>query len=168
MALYVNPLIHNTMLDANLIDEVVSGTNPAVNRIVELSRSGEDINIVLPYSVREELSGPTTPPRVRAAADLFPYSCCVELTALEIASRDRLVKEAKGNSEIKNVERDLHHIFETGKYGGGQFITRDRWLLRNTKRIAHLAQVEAVTPEHFVEKVDEALERRAAQQRRSG
>ena len=110
MGRYVDPLVHNTMLDANLLDEVVSGMSAAVNRIIELDDSGDDINIVLPYSVRDELNHSATPAAVRAAANRLIYSVPVELTAPEIASLTRLVNEARGNSQRKNVERDLHHI----------------------------------------------------------
>jgi hypothetical protein len=162
MARKVDPLVHNTMLDANLLDEVVSGTCAAVNRMMELYDSGDDINIVLPYSVRDELNRPATPAAVRTAANRFIYSIRVQLTPPEIANRDRLIEEARGNSKKKNVERDLNHIFEAGKHGGGQFVTRDDWLLRKAERIWDLAQVEVVTPEQFVEKAEVALERRTA------
>lgn len=158
MARYVDPLVHNTMLDANLLDEVVAKTSAAVNHIIELDDSGH-IYIVLPYTVRDELNHPATPALVRAAANRFIYSVPVELTAPEIASLNRLISEARGNSQRKNVERDLHHIFETGKYGGGHFVTRDDWLLRNAVCIRDLAQVEVVTPEQFVEKVEMAFKR---------
>ena len=39
------------------------------------------------------------------------------------------------NHDARNVERDLHHIFETGKYDGGHFVTCDDWLLRNAECI---------------------------------
>ena len=157
MARYVNPLVFNTMLDGNLLNEVVSGTNAAVSRIIEFRDSG-DINIVLPHSVRDEVHHARTPPQVRAAANQFVYSIRVNLTAPEIAIYERLVKEAQGNSQRKNVERDLYHIFETGKYGGGHFVTRDTWLLRNAERVWESAHVEVVTPEQFIEKVEAALQ----------
>jgi hypothetical protein len=47
MARYVDPLVHNTMLDANLLDEVASGTSVAVNRIWSYA-TASDITIVLP------------------------------------------------------------------------------------------------------------------------
>jgi len=161
MARYVDPLIHNTMLDANILDEVVAQTNAAVNRIIDLDDSGRDLTIVLPYSVRDELNNPATPASVRAAANKFIYSIPVQLTAPEIACLKRLVEEAQGNSQRKNVERDLYHIFETGRHGGGHFVTRDEWLLRNAELIWDLARVEIVTPEEFAEKVEGAFERRA-------
>jgi hypothetical protein len=161
MVRYVDPLFHNTMLDTNLLDEIVSGTHPAVARMVGLNEN-EEIIIVLPYSVRAELNDPATPAPVRAAASNFIYSIRVQLTATEIARRDRLIKEAQGNSQRKNVDRDLHHIFETGRCGGGHFVTRDAWLLRNAERIWSLAQVEVVTPEQFVEKTELALKLRPA------
>ena len=71
----------------------------------------------------------------------------VELAAPEIANRNRLIEDARGNSKRKNVERDLNHIFDADKYGGGHFVTRDDWLLRNAERIRDLAQVEVVTHE---------------------
>jgi len=157
MARYVDPLVHNTILDANLLNEVVSGRTPTVNRMVVL----EDINIVLSYSVREELNRSATPAAVRAAANRFIYSIRVELTPPEIASLNCLINEARGNSQRKNVERDLLHIFETGKNGGGHFVTRDDWLLRNAECIWGLAQVEIVTPEQFEEKVETAFKLRA-------
>ena len=159
MARYVNILIFNTMLDANLLDEVVSGANAAVKRIIEL-RDSEDIDIVLPYSVRDEVKNPRTPPQVRAMSDQFIYSVPVDLTAPQIAYYERLVRETKGNSQLKNVERDLYHIFETGKHGGGHFVTRDTWLLKNAERIWELAHVEIVTPEQFIEKAETALQAR--------
>lgn len=156
MAKYIDPLIFNTMLDANLLDEVVSGESAAVNRIMELCDS-EDLNIVLPYSVRDEVNHPKTLRQVREAANQFIYSIRVELTDPERARYEQLVSEARGKSQRKNVEDDLYHIFESGKYGGGHFVTRDGWLLRNTERIWESAHVEVVPPEEFVEKVETAL-----------
>lgn len=80
------------------------------------------------------------------------------LTATERAIYERLVKEAQGSSQRKNVERDLYHIFETGKYGGGHFVTRDIWLLKNAERIWESAHVEVVTPEEFVANAETALQ----------
>jgi hypothetical protein len=158
MARWVDPFAHNTMLDGNILNQVASRASATVNRLLDLQDLG--VNIVLPYTVREEVDHPATPQDVREAATTFVYTEPVDFPAAVQARRDRLVAEARGNAQSKNVERDLHHIFETGLCGGGHFVTRDEWLLRNSERIWMMAHVEVVTPEQFVDRAETALARR--------
>ena len=73
----------------------------------------------------------------------------------------RLLAEASGEAESKNIARDLFHVFEAQKYGGGHFITRDKRLLKRSDAIAQALQIEVLTPEAFLEKVRMAKERKA-------
>ena len=67
MARFVDPLYTNTLIDANIFDEIAHGKNEAVAEIVRIYDEGE-INVLLAYSVQEELNDPSTPESVKRAA----------------------------------------------------------------------------------------------------
>ncbi len=63
MAQFVNPLIVNNFIDANIMDDIADGKDDAVNRIIEMNQNNE-IEIHLPYSVQDELNHSNTPAHV--------------------------------------------------------------------------------------------------------
>ena len=155
MKRFVNPLLVASFIDANILDDVADGEDESVNRLVEMNRNGE-INIHLPWSVQSELDHPNTPAHVRRAAAEFLYSTRVQLTAPELANVTKLVEITKGDANAKNIEADLFHVAEAGKYGAGYFVTRDKRLLARAGKIAEFLGVSVVTPSVFLQKVDEA------------
>ena len=158
MARFIDPLYTNNFLDANIFDEIADGQNKAVQELLRIYHE-ENITLILPYSVQAELEDPNTPEAVRKASQSFNYSIKVTLTKGEHQLYERLLAEITGDSEPKNIARDLFHVFEAQKNGGGHFITRDKRLLKRSDAIADLLNIEVMTPESFVSKVREAKER---------
>jgi predicted nucleic acid-binding protein len=154
MARFVNPLFVNNFIDANIMDDIADSEDDAVNRIVGMTRN-DAVQILLSYSVQDELNHPNTPAHVRRAASEFDYSKAVQLTPMELANIEKLVEHAKGNADLKNIRRDLFHVSEAGKYGG-YFITRDKRLLARADKIANFLGVEVVTPSTFLQRVEHA------------
>lgn len=157
MTRFINPLLVNNFVDANILDEVLDGEDAAVNEIVSLVRTGE-ITLLLPYSVQNEIKNPYTPAHVRRAANHFLFSVEVELTDGERCRYRDLVAAVKGNAEEKNIAPDLYHVWEAAKYGR-YFITRDKRLLARSGAIASILQMDVVTPTEFLERVAKARKR---------
>lgn len=158
MARFIDPLHSNNFLDANIFNEIADGQQEAVQEILRIYE-GERITLLLPYSVQAELEDPNTPEAVRKVARQFIYSIEVTLTDGEKKLYQKLLAEVSGDSDPKNIARDLFHVFEAQKNGGGHFITRDKRLLKRSEAIAELLSIEVVTPEQFVAKVRRAKER---------
>lgn len=165
MARFIDPLYTNNFLDANIFDQVAGGQNEAVEGILRVYDEGA-ISILLPYSVQNELKEPNTPESVRKSSQNFNYSIEVQLTEREKEQYGRLLAEIVGDSEPKNIARDLFHVFEAAKYGGGHFVTLDKCLLKRGDSIAALLNIEVLTPEDFLEKVVMAEELKAEFDRR--
>jgi predicted nucleic acid-binding protein len=151
MARFIDPFRVNNLVDANILDDAADGQDAAVREIVRLAETRQ-ITLLLPYSVRNELSDPNTPAHVRRAADQFLFSIEVELTNEERARIERVITAAKGDADEKNIRTDLFHICEAAKYGG-YFITRDKRLLKRRSIVQSMLQVDLVTPSEFLERV---------------
>lgn len=158
MARFIDPLYTNNFLDANIFDEIADGQQGAVQEILRIYER-ERVTLLLPYSVQAELEDLNTPELVRKAARQFIYSIEVTLTDGEQRLYERLLAEVTGDSDPKNIARDLFHVFEAQKNGGGHFVTRDKRLLKRSEAIERLLSIEVVTPENFVGKVRRAKER---------
>ncbi len=157
MTRFIDPLLFNNFVDANILDDVADGEDAAVNEIVDLAQSGK-ITLLLPYSVQNELKNPTTPAHVQRAATLFPFSVEVRLTEGERRRYRDLVAAVKGDAKEKNIAPDLFHVCEAAKYGG-YFITRDKRLLARSGAISSELQIDVVTPMVFLERIAEARQR---------
>jgi len=160
MARFIDPFYTNTFLDSNLFNEIAEGTNPAVVEILRLYKEGGGIQLLFPYSVQDELKAPNTPEVVRKAATQFVFTEKVTLTDPERKTYEKLLADASGDAEPANIARDLFHVFESAKYGGGHFVTRDKRLLKRIDAISELLQLELATPETFLEKVEMARQRK--------
>jgi predicted nucleic acid-binding protein len=158
MARFIDPLYTNNFLDANIFDEIADGQEAAVHEILRIY-DDEHITLLLPYSVQAELEDPKTPEAVKKASQHFVYSIEVNLTGGEKELYQKLLAEVTGDSQPKNIARDLFHVFEAQKNGGGHFVTRDKRLLKRSDAIEALLHIEVLTPEDFVNKVREAQER---------
>ncbi|MGA7562575.1 MAG: type II toxin-antitoxin system VapC family toxin [Desulfobaccales bacterium] len=154
MARFINPLFVNSLIDANIVDQIAAGTWEPIRRILELQGANE-IQLIIPHSVLTELLRPTTPAGIRAAAQDLIFTIPVGLTVGERKERDRLLQLARGNAKLRNIEHDLLHVAEAAKYGG-YFITLDERLLKRAAVISGVIGVEVVTPERFIERVVEA------------
>lgn len=166
MARFIDPFYTNNFLDANIFDEIAYGQNETVKKILTLSDE-EKVVFLLPYSVQYELQDPNTPESVLKASQGFNYSVEVHLTDNEKKLHEKLVEEVIGEAQAKNIARDLFHVFEASKYGGGHFITLDKRLLKRADTIAQALQIEVLTPESFLQKVHIAKRRNAELARRN-
>ena len=157
MARFIDPFYTNNFLDANIFDEIDDGRE-AIEEIVRIYDQGS-ITLILPYSVQAELADPSTPAAVKNASQQFIYSMQVSLTDGEKKAYEKLLSVVTGDSKPENIARDLFHVFEAHKNGGGHFITRDKRLLKRGDAIVDLLGIEVLTPEAFVAKVREAQAR---------
>lgn len=157
MARFIDPFYANNFLDANIFDEIDDGEE-AVQEMLRIYDQ-ESITLILPYSVQAELGDPNTPTAVKKASQQFIYSIQVSLTEGEKKLFEKLLAVVTGDSKPENIARDLFHVFEAQKNGGGHFITRDKRLLKRRDAIADLLGVEVLTPEAFVAKIREAQAR---------
>jgi len=151
MAKRVDPRIHNNFVDANFWDN--SG-NPfedaAMSEILRLAER-EEINLILPFSVKTEIEHPNTPPEIKFQATGFSYTPQTQLTPNELAIRTKLLRLFQGNAKSGKHDRDVFHLFEAEKYGGGYFITKDCRLLRKCKEVESLfISLCIVCPSEFV------------------
>jgi hypothetical protein len=135
VATRVDPRIQNNFLDANFWDD--SG-NPiddsATTEILDLERQ-EEIGLILPFSVKAELEHPNTPTDVKLAASRMSYTERTELTPNEQVIRAKLLTLIHGNARSGKHDRDVIHLFESHKYGGGYFITKDTRILKKNTEI---------------------------------
>lgn len=155
MVRFINPLLVNNVIDANIVDHIAAEIWEPIRQILELHDTGE-IQLIIPHSVRTEILRQTTPAAIRAAAQDFIFTIDVGLTPEERIDRDRLLQRARGNAKLKNIAADLSHVAEAAKYGG-YFITMDERLLKRAAVISEVFDnIEVVTPNRFVEKVAEA------------
>ncbi len=157
MARFIDPLYTSSFLDANIFDEVAYGKNDAVQKILQIYDE-DHINLLMAYSVQDELNDHKTPEGVKKAAQSFIFSVKVTLTKPEQDLYEKLLKEVTGNAERKNIGRDLFHVFEAQKYGAGHFVTLDKRLLKRRATISNILGVDVITPEEFVKKVRFAQE----------
>ena len=163
---YVDPLIHNNFIDSNILDEIADGENDAVQEIIRVSDS-TDIQVLLPYSVCDEVNNPQTPAHVRRVVNYFIYSIEVNLNSYERQNYRDFVDAVSGEAQERNIAPDLFHVWEAAKNGGGYFITRDKRLLGRAPGIADFLGIEVVTPGSFLAKLDEARHKRDARKVRS-
>jgi hypothetical protein len=154
MARFINPLFVNSSIYSNIVHHMATDNWGPICRILELYRTNT-IRLIIPHSVYTELLSPTAPAEVRAAAQDFIFTKHICLTADEVKERDRLLKLSKGNTELKNIKDDLLHVAEAAKYGG-YFITLDKRLLKRGPTISVVMGVDVITPERFLERVNEA------------
>ena len=151
MAKRVNPQIHNNFVDANFWDD--SGNlleDAAMVEILDLEQRGET-SLILPFSVKEEIEHSNTPPEIKKQAEGMVYTLRTQLTPNELALRAKLLGLIQGNAKPGKHERDVYHLFESDKYGGGYFITKDTRLLRKAGEVERLlASLRIVSPSQFV------------------
>ena len=147
----IDPRIHNNFLDANFWDANGDPSDDqAAIEILDLEHQ-EEINLVLPFSVKGELEHPNTPPHAKRAASGMIYTERTELTLNEQAIRAKLLALIQGSAKPGKHDRDVLHLFEAQKYGGGYFITKDKRLLKKKMEIRSLlTSLRVVSPSDFM------------------
>jgi hypothetical protein len=151
MARRIDPRLHNNFIDANFWD---SSDNPldnsAAREILHLESEGE-ITLILPFSVKIEIAHPKTPSHVQSSASCMIYTEPTELTSNERAIHANVLKIIQGNANPGKHDRDVMHLFEAHKYGGGYFITKDKRLLEKKREIeGRLSSLRIVSPSDFI------------------
>ena len=152
MARRIDPRIHNSFVDANFWD--ISGASledAAVSEIMKLYHR-EDIILIMPHSVKAEIDHPNTPPKIkRQAADLL-FTEPTNLTPNEWAMHAKILKMIQGDAKPGRHDRDIMHLFEAEKYGGGYFITKDIRVLKKAREVERmLTSLRVVQPSEFMQ-----------------
>jgi predicted nucleic acid-binding protein len=133
----LDPRICNITLDANAVDRTPQ-TTALVDRLLSL-RDSEEINFVVPGSVRHQVEHPHTPGHVKDTMLPMIFSLPVEQTAPERETFRKVHALLKGNATSNKHDADARHLCEAAKYGGGYFITHDNRLLKKRGALrAHL------------------------------
>lgn len=77
-----------------------------------------------------------------------------QLTPDEQAIRGKLMALIQGNAKAGQHDRDVYHLFEADKYGGGYFITKDGRLLKKSAEVGRLlGSLYIVSPSTFMNHV---------------
>ena len=126
-----------------------------MDRVIAL-REANEINFVVPGSVRVETSHPNTPTNVQAAMLPEIHTLPVSRTAGEEATLYQIRAILRGNAQPGKHDADADHLFEASKYGGGYIITHDRRMLDKRDELRHLIGVALaiVTLEEFLAAYD--------------
>ena len=149
---HIDPRYRNNFLDANFWDSSGSPVeDSAMSDILGLYQRAR-VNLVLPFSVKAEIEHPNTPPEVKRHAASMIYTCRTLLTPGELALRAKILKLIQGNAKPGKHDRDVSHLFEAQKHGGGYFITKDVRLLRKNREVENLlTSLRVVRPSEFME-----------------
>jgi len=150
LARRIDPWIHNNSIDAHVLDRKGNAEDTVVDEILELARTVQII-LQLPYSVKDEINHPSTPPEVKQRAQGLPYTLQVPLTKNEISLYDKALSIVAGNAKPEKYAADVRHIVESDKYGGGYFLTNEKRLLKKNVELRSLVSVEIVTPTKFLQ-----------------
>lgn len=144
----LDPRHGNNFIDANVLDQVGGAAN-AVDQILALAEKDE-FTLLLPYSVKNEIEHPNTPPEVKRRAARLIYSVPVHLTPSELTTHKRIRQLIRGNSQSEQHANDAFHIVESAKNGGRHFITNDKRLLAMANKIWDALLIRVLTPDDFV------------------
>ncbi len=127
------------------------GLNPqesegeCTRRLLILNNEGE-INLVLPGTVKNEISHPRTPGFVEKRAAPLVFSNETSLTEEELKHREDIRTLVRGNAKPGAHQNDADHLYDLVKFGGGYFITTDNRLLRMTETLFGRYRVTTITP----------------------
>ena len=157
MARRIDPTIHNTVIDANVLDHLGDEDDVAFETMQALHESLKII-LVLPYSVLAELDHPNTPSTVKARSKNFIFTEPVSLTPGERSRLDEVVRLIRGNAQLGQHDRDAFHVWEASKYGAGYFVTKDKRLLRKAVEVGAMLQLVIESPTNFVTILNEFLD----------
>ena len=151
MAQRIDPRYVNSLIDANVLDQLGGPDDGVVRQILALAEDCK-VLLMLPHSVRAEIEHPNTPAVVKQRALPFIFTEPVSLTPPEVQRHQHVRDLVRGNAKAGKHDRDAYHMVEAAKYGG-YFITRDNRLLKKRSDIAHLlgADFVIVTPTEFLE-----------------
>lgn len=152
----LDPRICNIHLDANALDRTGGARDALVERVLAL-RESEEINFVVPESVRAEVNDPRTPTNVQNVVLPEIYSLTVSRTPDEQVIFGQIRAILMGNAKPGKHDADANHLFEASKYGGGYFITHDRRMLKKRDDLRSLIgpALAIVTLEEFLKVYDQ-------------
>ncbi|WP_425038112.1 hypothetical protein [Primorskyibacter sp. S187A] len=127
-------------IDANVLDFVSAERKNAVLKLVVLYES-EEVEVILPKGVREELEHPNVPVSVKV---LLPdvYTVEVELSVREQQQRSLVVSALQGNAKPGKHLADADHVFEAIKYQVDYFVTYDHRILDRSADIKEVVPNE--------------------------
>lgn len=153
----INPWHTNSFFDSCAFNPH-SPEHEASNEILRL-RDEEDLVVLIPDSVREEVKHPKTPHSVKAKASGLIYTIKGPGTRDEECRYQKILDILTGQGVPKNMEDDARHIFHAQKYGGAYFITTDNRLLKRAGPILRYCNLCILLPSQFLERVRSAKRR---------
>lgn len=146
----IDPRRTNNLIDANALHRTGGPQDAALDKILH-HVANDELPLVLPYSVQNELKHPNTPQDVKQRAMGLIFSIEVELTPHERQQHADVQAILKGNAKSGKHDWDAFHVVESAKYGG-YFLTNDKRILSKRGEIAAvLPGQRIVTPEEFLQ-----------------
>lgn len=145
----IDPRLLNTFLDATVLHRKGDVEDEVVEEILRTAFERRVV-LILPHSVKDEISHSNTPSEVKSRAQGLIYSTPVQLTVAEKELHRRVRHVIRGNAKAGKHDADAFHLVESDKHGGGYFLTNDKRLLRKKTELSHLLQIEIVTPTEFL------------------
>jgi predicted nucleic acid-binding protein len=151
----LDPRVSNIGLDSGSLDSHGPVRSLLVNRFCELVRDGT-FKVVIARGVRDEISHPNTPNKVKGL--FFPriYNRCPELIASQREQRLMVKEILRGNARSGTHDADASHLSEAAEIGCSYFVTYDNRVLdkRGELRSAIPPTLTIVTLEEFFEIYD--------------
>ena len=144
----IDPRIVNSLIDAHVLDRTGGPDDDIVDEILSLAAE-EEINLLLPYSVKSEIEHHNTPAKVKRRAAELLYTEPVSLTPGEKEQHRRVREILQGNAKLGKHDRDAFHVVESAKYGE-YFITNDQRILQKAPEIVAAVGIGIVTPAQFL------------------
>ena len=86
----IHPACGNNFIDANALDKTGGPEDVAMEKILALSEA-QEITLLLPYSLKNEIAHPNTPPEVKRKAARMVYSVPVQLTGSEQSTHKKTI-----------------------------------------------------------------------------
>jgi hypothetical protein len=151
MAKRIDPRIYNSFVDTNFWDRSEDAAQDAAMREILDLADREEVMLILPFSVKAETEHPNTPREIQRIAAGMIHTVQTQLTRNELEIRVKLLELIQGNAKPGKHDRDVYHLFEAEKYGGGYFITKDNRLLKKSAEVEHLLRsLRIVSPSDFM------------------
>ena len=145
----MSPYFSNSFVDANFFDKTDPVEDKAVDDILVLA-SNDEINLLIPYSVKYEIEHPNTPTDVKLKLSELIYSIKVQLNSNEIRTHKQVQEILQGNCLEGKHKKDAFHVVESEKCGGKYFITKDQRLLDKAVEIFRILPIKILKPSEYL------------------
>jgi len=148
----IDPRRTNIFMDSCSFDPKYAPQDIASQRLLHLYDAGE-INVVIAHSNMKELAHPNVPIHIKKEANAKIFSIAVQLTAEELALKERILDLLAGNGRREKMQQDAEHVFEAQKYGK-LFVTTDKGILRKKTELCQLCGVVVLLPSELLDLIE--------------